>query len=138
LGASHYRHWHTTGTAGAVAAAAAVGDVMELDASQLAHALALAATTAGGLQQTFRSDAGGKPLHAGAAAQAGVVAVAAARGGVTGAGDVLEGPAGFAAATGTATDWAACRAGTDRPLAIEQVTVKPFACCGHAFAPIDG
>ena len=48
--------------------------------------LSLAATTAGGLQQTFRSDAAGKPLHAGAAAQAGVVAVAAAAGGVTGAG----------------------------------------------------
>jgi len=73
LGPSHYAHWHTTGTAGAVAAA-----------------------------------------------------------------DVLEGPAGFAAATGTTTDWAASRAAADRPLAIEHVTVKPFACCGHAFAPIDG
>ena len=61
----------------------------------LTHALSLAATMAGGLQQTFRSDAAGKPLHAGSAAQAGVVAVAAARGGVTGAADVLEGPAGL-------------------------------------------
>ena len=138
LGPAHYAHWHTTGTAGAVAAAAAAADLRDADVGMMAHSLSLAATTTGGVQQTFRSDAGGKPLHAGAAAQAGVVAAAAAGGGVTGAGDVLEGPAGFAAATGTATDWAACRAGTDRPLAIEQVTVKPFACCGHAFAPIDG
>jgi 2-methylcitrate dehydratase PrpD len=138
LGITHYRHWHTTGTAGAVAAAAAVGDLLDVDAPQLAHALALAATTTGGLQQTFRSDAGGKPLHAGAAAQAGVVAVAAARGGVTGAADVLEGPAGFAAATGTTTDWAASRSGPDTTLVIEQVTVKPYACCGHTFAAIDG
>jgi len=138
LGPSHYAHWHTTGTAGAVAAAAAAADLRDADAATIAHALSLAATTAGGVQQTFRSDAGGKPLHAGAAAQAGVVAAAAAAGGVTGAPDVLEGPAGFAAATGTTTDWAACRDGADRPLAIEQVTVKPFACCGHAFAPIDG
>jgi 2-methylcitrate dehydratase PrpD len=138
LGPSHYRHWHTTGTAGAVAAAAAVGDLLDVDALRLAHALALAATTTGGLQQTFRSDAGGKPLHAGAAAQAGVVAVAAARGGVTGAADVLEGLAGFAAATGTTTDWAVSRSGPDATLVIEQVTVKPYGCCGHTFAAIDG
>ena len=138
LGPTHYAHWHTTGTAGAVAAAAAAADLREADTATFAHALALAVTTAGGVQQTFRSDAGGKPLHAGAAAQAGVVAAAAAAGGVTGAADVLEGPAGFAAATGTTTGWTNCFAGGDRPLAIEQVTVKPFACCGHAFAPIDG
>jgi 2-methylcitrate dehydratase PrpD len=138
LGPSHYAHWHTTGTAGAVAAAAAAADLRDAGATTFAHALSLAATMAGGVQQTFRSDAAGKPLHAGGAAQAGVVAAAAAAGGVTGAADVLEGPAGFAAATGTATDWAACQDGAERRLAIEQVTVKPFACCGHAFAPIDG
>jgi 2-methylcitrate dehydratase PrpD len=137
LGASHYRHWHTTGTAGAVAAAAAVGDLVDLDSTRLAHALALAATTTGGLQQTFRSDAAGKPLHAGAAAQAGVVAAAAARGGVTGAADVFEGPAGLAAATATTTDWAASRSGLDSSLVIERITVKPYPCCGHTFAAID-
>ena len=73
LGPSHYAHWHTTGTAGAVAAAAAAADLRDADGTTLAHALALAATMAGGVQQTFRSDAAGKPLHAGAAAQAGVV-----------------------------------------------------------------
>jgi 2-methylcitrate dehydratase PrpD len=138
LGPAHYAHWHTTGTAGAVAAAAAAADLRGLEGPAFAHALALAATTAGGLQQTFRSDAAGKPLHAGAAAQAGVVAAAAAAGGITGAADVLEGPAGLAVATGTSTDWSASRAPAQRPLAIEEVTVKPYPCCGHAFAAIDG
>ena len=137
LGPTHYRHWHTTGTAGAVAAAAAVADLLDLDEERFAHALSLAATTCGGVQQTFRSDAAGKPLHAGAAAQAGVVAVAAARGGVTGAADVLEGPAGFAAATGTTTDWAVSRSSGDGPLVIERITVKPYQCCGHTFAAVD-
>jgi 2-methylcitrate dehydratase PrpD len=137
LGPTHYRHWHTTGTAGAVAAAAAVADLHELDPERLAHALSLATTTAGGVQQTFRSDAAGKPLHAGAAAQAGVVAVAAARGGVTGAADVLEGPAGFAAATGTTTDWTVSRSNDSALLVVEQITVKPYQCCGHTFAAID-
>jgi 2-methylcitrate dehydratase PrpD len=138
LGPSHYAHWHTTGTAGAVAAAAAATDLRDADVVTVAHALSLAATTTGGLQQTFRSNAAGKPLHAGTAAQAGVVAAAAALGGVTGASDIFEGPAGFAAATGTTTDWAASRDADVDKLAIEQVTVKPFPCCGHAFAPIDG
>ena len=137
LGPTHYRHWHTTGTAGAVAAAAAVADLYELNEERLAHALSLAATTCGGVQQTFRSDAAGKPLHSGAAAQAGVVAAAAARGGVTGAADVLEGPAGFAAATGTTTAWAASRSNGAGPLVIERITVKPYQCCGHTFAAID-
>lgn len=138
LGPSHYAHWHTTGTAGAVAAAAAAADLRDADAGIVAHALALAATTTGGLQQTFRSDAAGKPLHAGAAAQAGVAAAAAAAGGVTGAADVFEGAAGLAAATGTTTQWAMSLDPGDAPLAIEQITVKPFPCCGHTFAAIDG
>ena len=137
LGPAHYARWHTTGTAGAIGAAAAVAEIRQAGARQFAHALSLAATMAGGLQQTFRRDAMGKPLHAGAAAQAGVVAAAAAMGGVTGAADVLEGPAGLAAATGSATSWAHSRAGLARPFAIEAVTVKPYPCCGHAFAAID-
>lgn len=137
LGPAHYVHWHTTGTAGAVGAAAAAAEVRQADPARFAHALSLAATMAGGLQQTFRSDAMGKPLHAGAAAQAGVVAAAAAMGGVTGAADVLEGSAGLAAATGSMTSWSHSRAALARPFAVEAVTVKPYACCGHAFAAID-
>lgn len=138
LGPSHYTHWHTTGTAGALGAAAAAADLAGADATTVAHALALASTTCGGLQQTFRSDAAGKPLHAGAAAQAGVVAAAAAGGGLTGAGDVLEGPAGLAAGTGSVTDWAVSREAPGETLAVERITVKPYQCCGHAFAAIDG
>lgn len=137
LGPAHYAHWHTTGTAGAIGAAAAVAELRGADERRFAHTLSLAATMAGGLQQTFRSDAMGKPLHAGAAAQAGVVAAAAAMGGVTGAPDVLEGPAGLAAATGSAAQWTHSRAELARPFAIEAVTVKPYPCCGHAFAAID-
>ncbi|MBY8863611.1 MmgE/PrpD family protein [Nocardia sp. CA2R105] len=138
LGPAHYAHWHTTGTAGALGSAAAAADLHDADADALANALSLAATMCGGLQQTFRSDAAGKPMHAGAAAQAGVVAAAAARGGLSGALDVLEGPAGLAVATGADTDWATCRAGWNEAPVLERITVKPYQCCGHAFAPIDG
>ena len=137
LGPAHYAHWHTTGTAGSIGAAAAAATLLRQEAEPLSHALSLAATMSAGLQQTFRSDAMGKPLHSGNAAQAGVVAALAAAGGVTGAPDVFEGDAGMAAATGATTSWPHSTARFDAPLAIQQVTVKPFPCCGHAFAPID-
>jgi 2-methylcitrate dehydratase PrpD len=137
LGPAHYTHWHTTGTAGALGAAAAAADLRDADASAFASALSLAATMCGGLQQTFRSDAAGKPMHSGAAAQAGVVAAAAAHGGLSGALDVLEGEAGLAAATGTTTDWEISRQIWGEVPALARITVKPYQCCGHAFAPID-
>src|SRR6185312_7716993 len=67
----HYRYWHTTGTVGAIGAAAAAGEILALPAAGLAHALATATTLAAGLQQAFRSEAMSKPLHSGHAAEAG-------------------------------------------------------------------
>jgi len=136
LGPAHYAHWHTTGTAGSVGAAAAAAALLRVGSAQVAHALSLAATMSAGLQQTFRSDAAGKPLHSGNAAHAGVVAALAAAGGITGAPDVFEGPAGLAAATGSPTSWSHSLAPLAHPLAITQITVKPYPCCGHTFAPI--
>ena len=138
LGPPHYRRWHTTGTAGALGAAVAAAGLLHLDQHRTAHAIALAATMAGGLQQTFRRDAAGKPLHAGHAAQSGALAAVAAAGGVTGALDALEGEAGLAAATGAPTSWTASRQGTAGVPLIEQLTIKPYPCCGHTFAAIDG
>jgi 2-methylcitrate dehydratase PrpD len=136
LGPAHYAHWHTTGTAGSIGAAAAAAVLLRIGDEQLVHALSLAATMSAGLQQTFRSDAAGKPLHSGNAAHAGVVAALAAAGGITGARDVFEGPAGLAHATGSPTSWSYSLAPLAPPLAIKHITVKPYPCCGHTFAPI--
>jgi 2-methylcitrate dehydratase PrpD len=137
LGPSHYRNWHTTGTAGAVGAAAAAALLLRADATVIRNALALAATMSGGLQQLFRQDASGKPLHAGHAAMAGVLAAKTARAGVGGAADVFEGPSGMAVAMGGSGRWAYVE-GADVPFCVDEVTVKPYPCCGHSFAPIDG
>lgn len=133
----HYRYWHTTGTVGAIGAAAAAGEILALPAAGLAHALATATTLAAGLQQAFRSEAMSKPLHSGHAAEAGVLAALSARAGFTGALDVLEGEAGFGAAMSVAPDWAAALASLGRPPAVTQVTVKNHSCCGHTFAAVD-
>ncbi|MCK6066134.1 MULTISPECIES: MmgE/PrpD family protein [Microbacterium] len=137
LGPAHYRHWHTTGTAGAVGAAVAAAVTRGATREQVAQAIAVAGTMAGGVQQTFRQDGGAKPLHAGHAAQSGVVAAVTAIAGLTGAPDVLEGESGLGVATGADTQWAACRAPLGDALLVQELTVKPYPCCGHTFAAID-
>jgi 2-methylcitrate dehydratase PrpD len=134
---AHYQYWHTTGTVGTVGAAAAAADLLGLDAIRYAHALATATTMAAGLQQAFRSDAMSKPLHAGHAAEAGVLAALAASRGYTGALDILEGKAGFGAAMSEAVDWERALARLPGPHGITQATVKNHSCCGHTFAAVD-
>ena len=92
---SHYKYWHTTGTVGSFGTAAAVATILELNATQIAHALATVATMAAGLQQAYRMQAMSKPLHSGHAAEVGALAAMAAAKGVTGAADILEGEVGF-------------------------------------------
>lgn len=135
---SHYRFWHTTGTVGTIGAAAAAADLLQLDEKATADALATATTQAAGLQQAFRSEAMSKPLHAGHAAETGVLAALAGAQGFTGAHDVLDGPSGFGAAMSDDPSWQEATA--DLGLAewgICRPTVKNHACCGHTFAAID-
>jgi 2-methylcitrate dehydratase PrpD len=134
---AHYTYWHTTGTVGTIGAAAASAEVLGLDADQFAHALATATTMAAGLQQAFRSDAMSKPLHAGHAAEAGLLAAMTAAHGFTGALDVLDGESGFGAAMSRDVDWVAAVEQLGRPWAVTQATVKNHSCCGHTFAAVD-
>lgn len=138
MGRAHYKYWHNTGTIGTFGAAAAAASVYGLDAKGCAHALATAATRASGLQQAFRSDSMSKPLHAGHAAESGLLAAMAAKEGVTGARDIIEGEAGFARAMGERPDFAAGLATLGKDFNIAAMTVKNHACCGHTFAAIDG
>lgn len=134
---SHYRYWHTTGTVGTLGAAVAAASLLRLDGDGVAHAVATAATMAAGLQQAFRSDAMSKPLHAGHAADAGVMAAFAAARGFTGARDILEGDAGFGAAMSDAADLRTAFDDLGETFNIERMTVKNHANCGHTFAAID-
>jgi 2-methylcitrate dehydratase PrpD len=135
---SHYRFFHTTGTVGCFGSAAATAmlagpgntDVMK-------HALATAATFASGLQQAFRSDAMTKALHAGHAGWVGVAAGIGAANGITGALDILEGAAGFGAATSQEPKWERATDGLGTRYNIMSITQKNHGCCGHTFAAID-
>jgi 2-methylcitrate dehydratase PrpD len=63
LGRSHYRIFHTTATAGTLAAAAATGRLLRLDAAQMLHAFGSAGTQAAGLWEFLRDAADSKQLH---------------------------------------------------------------------------
>src|SRR3954468_14760510 len=138
MGRAHYRYWHNTGTIGCFGAAAAAAEALGLDSSRFAHALATVATFSAGLQQAFRMDSMSKPLHAGHAAEAGVLAALAAREGVTGSLDVMEGEAGYGRAMGGDPDWTRAFATLGEEFNITRMTFKNHACCGHTFAAIDG
>lgn len=138
LGRAHYRHWHNTGTVGTFGAVSAAATLLGLDAGRHAHALCTGATFAAGLQQAFRMDSMSKPLHAGHAAEAGVLAALAAEQGVTGSLDVLDGEAGLGRAMSDGPDWQQATATLGQDFHITRMTFKNHACCGHTFAPIDG
>ena len=138
MGRAHYRYWHNTGTIGSFGAAAAAAAIYGLDAKRFAHALATVTTFAAGLQQAFRMDSMSKPLHAGHAAQSGLLAALAAREGVTGSLDVIEGEAGFGRAMGSGPDWDQATATLGTDFHTTRMTFKNHACCGHTFAAIDG
>lgn len=135
---AHYRYFHTTGTVGCIGAAAAGAVLLAPGNAEVAgHAMATATTFASGLQQAFRSDAMTKALHAGHAAQTGVLAAQGAAHGVTGVSDILEGDAGFGAALCGSPNWAIATAGLGTDYNVTRITQKNHGCCGHTFAAID-
>jgi aconitate decarboxylase len=92
----HGKGWHPTAVFGTVAAAAAASRLSQSNPEKTAHALAIAASMAGGLVANFGSMA--KPFQVGRAAQSGVLAARLAAAGMSASADALEHPGGFLAA----------------------------------------
>jgi 2-methylcitrate dehydratase PrpD len=92
----HYHHgFHATATVGSFGAAAACAHLLGLNQQQTAFALGIAGTQAAGLKSMFGTMC--KPLHAGKAAQNGLLAASLAEKGFDSRQDVLECGQGFAA-----------------------------------------
>ena len=89
LGHAHYTSgWHATATAGAVASAAVASRALGLDEQTTARAMALAVSSAGGVQGAFGTD--GKSLQVGFAVGAGLRAARMAARGASAEPLVLE------------------------------------------------
>lgn len=94
IGARHYDSgFHYTATLNTFGAAVAAAIVIGLDGAQIEHALAYAASTAGGVRRNFGSMV--EILHPGLAAESGIVAADFAGRGLTGNRDALGGRAGY-------------------------------------------
>jgi 2-methylcitrate dehydratase PrpD len=97
LGRSHYRIFHTTATVGTLAAAVAVGKLMDFNEEQFINLLGSAGTQAAGLWEFLRDAADSKQLHTAKAAADGLLAAYLTADGLTGARNILEGEQGMAA-----------------------------------------
>ena len=137
LGRSHYRIFHTTGTAGTVAAAAAVGWLLKLDAAQMQHAFGSAGTQAAGLWEFLRTAADSKQLHTAHAAGAGLTAAYLAQDGFTGARQLFDGKQGMAAGMSTDADPARLADRLGQRWTLAETSFKFHASCRHTHPAAD-
>ena len=123
----HYEEgFHSTGTIGPFAAAAAVGKLRGFAADQMARAFGIAASESSGLRENFGTMT--KPFQAGHAAESGVMAADFAALGWTAAPNILEAPRGFFQAAGGGFNAGAIfhKLGNPWTFATPGVSIKPF------------
>jgi 2-methylcitrate dehydratase PrpD len=137
LGRSHYKVFHTTGTAGTLAAAAASGNLLGLDAHQMRHAFGSAGTQSAGLWEFLRTAADSKQLHTAHAAAAGLMAAWLAQDGFTGADRIFDGPQGMAAGMSSDADPVKLTDGLGTRWATAETSFKYHASCRHTHPAAD-
>jgi len=133
---NHYKKgFHSSGTIGTFGAAVAAAKLLGLDATQTAHVLAIAASSASGIRVSFGSMT--KPLHVGRAAQNGVTAAELAARGFTGGKDALDPPWGFFQTFSHGEGYDRQRIigvlGNPHTIVSPGVSIKPYPCgvLGH-------
>src|SRR6266699_3885059 len=137
LGRSHYQVFHTTGTAGTLAAAAAVGRLLNLSSEQMLDAFGSAGTQAAGLWEFLRDAADSKQLHTAKAAADGLLSAYIARDGFTGARHILEGKQGMAAGMSSDADARKLTTGLGERWAVLETSFKFHASCRLTHPPAD-
>lgn len=130
----HYqRGFHSTGTIGAFGAFAAVAKILHLKEVEAIRGIGIVASLASGLRGNFGTMT--KPLHAGRAAENGVLAARLAQKGFTATPDILDSRWGFFTILGNGFDqkYLATRLGNPFQLESPGVSIKPYPCgsLGH-------
>jgi 2-methylcitrate dehydratase PrpD len=135
---SHYkRGFHTTGTCGAFAAAAAAGKIFGFDASQMTQNLGIAGSQSAGLFAFMSNGAMTKVLHPGKAAQSGILSAYLINEGFTGPDTVLEHKQGFYSGYADNFDPDRITAGLGDKLEILNTYTKYHAACRHIHPAVD-
>lgn len=132
----HYVYWHTTGTCGTFAAAAACAKIMGLSPEQTETAMGIAATTASGLVHVFGTEA--KLVTVGNAARNGTAAAElAGNWQFTAPEDGFAAERGFAHAARSKDDLSFMVPKAGDPLMMEDAYYKIHASCGHTHCALD-
>lgn len=137
VGKAHYKIWHNTATCGTFGGAMTAATLLGLTDAQTVHALGNAGTQSAGLWEFLNTGAMSKHLHAGRAAEAGLVAAELAQAGFTGPPAILEGPQGFYAGACPDPDPDAVLRRPDAPWQVHAVSIKPWPSCRHTHPVID-
>ena len=137
LGRSHYKTFHTTATAGTLAAAAAVGRLLELTPQQMLHAFGSAGTQSAGVWEFLRDAADSKQLHCAHAAASGLMSAYLAQDGFTGAAKVLEGAQGLGVGMSSDADPARLTDRLGTRWALAETSFKYHASCRHTHPAAD-
>ena len=137
LGRSHYKVFHTTGTAGTLAAAAAVGRLLKLSPEKMLNAFGSAGTQSAGLWEFLRDAADSKQLHTAHAASTGLMSAYIAQAGFTGAEHILEGKQGLAAGMSSDSDPSKLIDRLGSRWALAETSFKYYASCRHTHPAAD-
>ncbi|MFW8565054.1 MmgE/PrpD family protein [Orrella sp. 11846] len=141
--AGHPHTWkngfHNTGINGVLGAAAGVGKLLQLDTKKMTWALGMAGSFSSGLFEFLGEGAEIKRIHPGKTARDGVIVAELAKRGIDGPRTGLEGRNGYFKAYANAkADMASVMDGLGSTWELLQTYVKPYPCCRHLHAPIDG
>jgi 2-methylcitrate dehydratase PrpD len=137
LGRPHYKVFHTTGTAGTLAAAATVGRLLKLNPAQMLNAFGSAGTQSAGLWEFLRDAADSKQLHTAHAASTGLMSAYIAHAGFTGAEHILEGKQGLAAGMSSDSDPSKLIDRLGSRWALAETSFKYYASCRHTHPAAD-
>jgi 2-methylcitrate dehydratase PrpD len=137
LGRSHYRTFHTTSTAGTLAAAAAVGNLLGLTEDQMLDAFGSAGTQSAGVWEFLRDAADSKQLHCAHAAGAGLMSAFLAKDGFTGAKRVLEGAQGLGVGMSSDANPACLVDRLGERWTLAETSFKYHASCRHTHPAAD-
>ncbi|MCP5076171.1 MAG: MmgE/PrpD family protein [Rhodobacteraceae bacterium] len=135
-GAGHNRTWHNIGTIGPFGAAMAAAELLNLSEDQTVDALGNAGTQAGGFMGFLEKGVDALHLHAGRAAEAGLVSATLASVGFTGPARVLEGPQGLFAATCPDGVPHAVLDQPEAPWQLYDTCMRRWPACGHTHPTI--
>lgn len=130
------RGWWPSAVCGAAGAAVVTALLLEFTGEALIDALTLAIQHSGGL---VGGETGvlGRNLLYGSVARAGVLAASAARNGLYGPTDVLDGARSFATAFGITLAPEKLTAGLGEQYVVARTTIKPYACARQLHAAVE-